>query len=157
MGRAVEALLLLVIAAAGLAVLASYAGGSAAPAPAGGAAEVAGAAESSDGDARPVAGYESSMVPPISHLVTSSAAHGTHTRVRPDGRPSLEGKSSFSELGGTTDDRLARMTGALQRRYACTLTKPKTAQAIAMTTPHMEPTLAANQNKCWWGNDNVNA
>lgn len=93
--------------------------------------------------------------PQAHHLAASTAAHGTHTRVRDDGVPSLDGQASFAELGGSTDDRVARITGSLQRRRARTLSRPKTAQAMGMMTPWLEPHFTKNQQQSWWGNDEV--
>jgi hypothetical protein len=89
------------------------------------------------------------------HLLNSTAAHGTHPLVDADGRTQLEGRSAFKELAGTTDDRIARVRGAHQRRAARTRTKATTANAMAMFMPHIEPGLSKAQRRDWWENANT--
>jgi hypothetical protein len=100
---------------------------------------------------------ERTSAPVTRHLHASDATEGTHTLIHENGLPGLEGKSSFAELGTSVDDRMARVHGAHQRRYARTLSRPKTAQAMDMMRPWLEPRMAAGQSRDWWGAEDVNA
>ena len=100
---------------------------------------------------------ERTSAPVTRHLHASDATEGTHTLIHENGLPGLEGKSSFAELGTSVDDRMARVHGAHQRRYARTLSRPKTAQAMDMMRPWLEPRMAAGQSRDWWGAEDVNS
>jgi len=95
--------------------------------------------------------------PTARHLRDSNAAEATHTLTHENGLPGLEGKSAFAELGTSVDDRMARVHGEHQRRHARTLSRPRTAQAIDMMRPWLEPRMAAGQSRDWWGAEDVNA
>lgn len=109
-------------------------------------------------DAAPVAEFATAPHAAASaawHLSNSTAAHGTHALIGRDGRTSLDGRSSFKELGGSTDDRVARVQGSLQRRHARTMTKATTANAMSQFTPWVEPGLTKEERRDWWGEENV--
>lgn len=108
--------------------------------------------DGSTGPAAEFAVLNDAQRPPEWHLTNSTAAHGTHPLLDADGRAQLEGRSSFKELTGTTDDRIARVQGALQRRDARTRTKATTANAMAQFAPYVEPHLSKAQRRDWWGN-----
>jgi len=144
---------LLVLAAAAISFATSRAGQpGAAPMAAGPAARPAAPMAAPD-----VYRVEQRASPTARHLRDSNAAEATHTLTHENGLPGLEGKSAFAELGTSVDDRMARVHGEHQRRHARTLSRPRTAQAIDMMRPWLEPRMAAGQSRDWWGAEDANA
>lgn len=148
MARLAEAVVLILIAVAGVALLRSQFP----PAPP---AQLAVPASAPEPEPTPTR-RQPTAAAVAKHLNASTAAHGSHTLQREDGRPSLEGKSSFAGLGNSHDDRVARVRGAQQRRHARTLAQPKTAKALEMMTSWVEPRMTEGQARDWWGSEEAN-
>jgi hypothetical protein len=94
------------------------------------------------------------------HLGASTAAHGTNrTRRAPShnnrnpGHPSLDGASAH-DLGGSTDERLARVKSAHQRRATRTNARNKGGDAHNMLVPWIAPEFQTSEARDWWDEDN---